>query len=122
MLKKTEKKDNRFIRHLRIRSKVIGTAERPRFSVYRSNKHIYSQLINDEGGYTLCSSSTIDKTVRSEIQSLNKLQKAITVGKELANIAKSKGIRRVVFDRSGYKFHGRIKALAEGARDGGLLF
>lgn len=122
MLKKSEKKDKRLIRHLRIRTKVKGSIERPRLSVYRSNKHIYSQLIDDEEGNTLCSSSTVDKDLRGKLSSTNKKDRAGAVGKTLAEKAKAKGIRRVVFDRSGYKFHGRIKALAEGARDGGLLF
>lgn len=105
---------------MRIRSKVAGTQERPRLSVYRSNKEIYAQIIDDEQGMTLASCSSQLKDVNS--QPLSKKEKSELVGKKLAEIAKSKGIERVVFDRGGYKYHGRVKALAEGAREGGLIF
>ena len=122
MLTKKQRKDKRILRHLRIRAKIHGTSERPRLSVYRSNRHIYAQLINDETSLTLCSSSTMHKKLQIEMESLDKIGKAKAIGKALAESAKSLGIRRVVFDRSGYKFHGRIKALAESSRDSGLLF
>jgi len=122
LLTKNQRKDKRKLRHLRIRAKVKGTVERPRLCVYRSNKHIYAQIIDDISGKTLCSSSTKDKKVLVQVVSLNKIDKAKVVGGSLAENAKEVGIKRVVFDRCGYRFHGRIKALAESARDKGLLF
>ena len=100
-----------------IRRKISGTAERPRISVYRSNRDIYAQIINDENGTTLASASTRDIGT----QGVN-VHTAKEVGKKLAESAKAAGVEKVVFDRSGYLYHGRIKALAEGAREGGLVF
>lgn len=105
---------------IRRRSKAFGTAERPRLSVFRSNKQIYAQIIDDEEGKTLASCSSRSKDVSS--QPLSKIEVGKEVGKKLAEIAKSKGIEKVVFDRGGFKYHGRVKALAEGAREGGLIF
>lgn len=107
--------------HNRIRKRISGTAERPRLSVYRSNKDVYAQLINDVEGITLlsASSSHLDK---QEADKSNKSDKANKVGKVLAEKAKEKNITSIVFDRSGYLYHGRIKSLAEGAREGGLKF
>lgn len=102
-------------RHRRIRAKVAGTKDKPRLSVFRSNKHIFLQLINDENGKTLISASDLKikkKGTKTEI--------AREIGKKLAELAKTKKIKKVVFDRGGYKYHGRIKAAAEGAREGGL--
>jgi len=122
VLTKNQRQNKRLLRHLRIKAKISGTSERPRLSVYRSNIHIYAQIIDDNKGITLCSSSTLDKNLQIDIKSMKKIERAKAVGKILADNASKIGIRRVVFDRSGYKFHGRIKALAESARDNGLLF
>jgi large subunit ribosomal protein L18 len=102
-----------------IRKKVEGTAERPRMSVFRSNKEIYVQFIDDESGKTIASSSSEDKAISRDG---SKVDLASAVGKNAAQIAISAGIAHVVFDRNGYLYHGRVKALAEGAREGGLKF
>ncbi|MBI35564.1 MAG: 50S ribosomal protein L18 [Flavobacteriales bacterium] len=102
-----------------IRKKVEGTAGRPRMSVFRSNKEIYVQFIDDEAGKTLASASSSDKEVNS---SGSKVELANAVGKKAAEVALAAGIAQVVFDRNGYLYHGRVKALAEGAREGGLKF
>jgi large subunit ribosomal protein L18 len=104
----------------RLRRKVKGTADKPRLSIFRSNKQIYAQIIDDEKGATLVSCSSRIKDVNS--QPLSKTDKSREVGKKLAELAKDKGIEVVVFDRGGYRYHGRVKALAEGAREGGLNF
>ena len=104
----------------RARAKMKGTAERPRFSVFRSNKQIYVQLIDDEAGKTLVSCSSQLKELN--LQPLSKIDASKEVGKKVASLAKDKGIETVIFDRGGYKYHGRVKALAEGAREGGLNF
>ena len=109
---------NRIRRRLRMR--ISGTAAKPRLSVFRSNKQIYAQLIDDEAGVTLASCSSREKDLN--LQAVSKTESSKEVGKKLAEIAKSKGIEAVVFDRGGYKYHGRVKALAEGAREGGLNF
>ena len=111
------KRQARLRRHRRVRGKVAGTAERPRLAVFRSNRGIFAQLIDDEAGRTLASASW--KGVGS---SGSKTEQAAAVGKALAEVAKQKGIEAVVFDRGGYLYHGRVKALAEGAREGGLKF
>lgn len=117
------KKIRRRRRKLRVRRKIFGTAERPRLTVYRSLKHIYCQIINDEIGRTLLACSTLDKDVRSQIQQgMKKVEHAKIVGEVLARKAQSLGIVNVAFDRNGYLFHGRVRALAEGAREGGLKF
>ena len=117
-----EKLRKRTRRHLRIRRKVIGTAERPRLSVYRSLKHIYCQIINDIEGRTLVAVSTQSPDVRTQIKYGGNVVAAEIVGKKIAEEAKSKGITKVVFDKGGYKYHGRIKALAEAARKYNLSF
>jgi len=104
--------------HLRIRKSVKGTAQRPRLSVYRSNLSIYCQLIDDAAGHTIAAASSRDKGVDKAV----KVEQARQVGKLIADKAKSINIESVVFDRSGYLYHGRVKALAEGAREGGLKF
>lgn len=109
-------------RHRRIRTKISGTAVRPRLNVYRSLNHIYAQLIDDETGHTLASASTNDKNLREELENKTKTEQANQVGKIVAERAKAAGIKNVVFDRGGYLYHGRVKALAEGAREGGLEF
>lgn len=103
----------------RIRKTVGGTAERPRLSVYRSNKEIYAQLIDDEKGITLASASSLDKEFD---KAGDKSERAKRVGEHLAKMAKEAGIEAVAFDRGGYRYHGRVKSLAEGAREGGLKF
>lgn len=110
----------RKIRHKRIRKVVFGIPERLRLNVYRSLKHIYAQIIDDTKGHTLVSASTIEPEIYEKIKDLNKTEKAKIIGKILAERAIAKGITKVVFDRGGYKYHGRVKALAEGAREGGL--
>ncbi len=106
----------------RIRKKINGTASRPRLSVFRSNKHIYAQLIDDEAGRTLVAASTHSKELAGQLEGLNKTEQAKLVGKLLAEKAVKADIKSVVFDRNGYKYHGRVKALADGAREGGLNF
>ena len=109
-------------RHERIRRFVQGTAERPRLNIFRSLEHIYAQVIDDEMGYTLVAASTLDPEVREQISGLNKSQQAARVGQLVARRALDKGLKKVVFDRGGYPYHGRVKALADGAREGGLEF
>jgi len=117
------KKVRRERRKLRVRKKIIGTAERPRLSVYRSLKHIYAQIINDELGHTLVSCSTLDKEVRSKItEGMSKVEQAKIVGKVLGERALKAGIQAIAFDRNGFLYHGRVRALAEGAREAGLKF
>jgi len=109
-------------RKLRIRKKVNGTAERPRLSVFRSARHIYAQVIDDATGITLAHASTLSKDLKGSLEEDNKSDAARKVGALIAKICKSKGIDRVVFDRNGYLYHGRISALAQAARDAGLEF
>jgi len=104
----------------KIRGKISGTSERPRLSVFRSNKQIYAQIIDDAEGKTLTSASSIDKDIASK--TVNKVEQAKLVGQLLAEKAKEAEVETVVFDRGGYIFHGRVKALADGAREGGLKF
>jgi len=110
------------IRHRRVRQKVAGTISRPRLCVFRSLNHIHAQLIDDSMGQTLVSMSTLDSQVRSKTDGMGKSKKAEIVGTLLAEEALNKGIKQVVFDRGGFKYHGRVKALAEAARKAGLEF
>ena len=119
MIKIVDKKANRIKRHKRVRGKVSGTAQCPRLNVFRSAKHIYAQLIDDNAGVTLVSASTLEKGFSGNGGNAEAAKK---VGEALAKKAKDKGITDVVFDRSGYVYHGRVAALAEGAREGGLNF
>jgi len=105
-----------------VRLKVSGTAERPRLNVFRSLHHIYAQVIDDSSGHTLASASTIDKEVAAMVAGKKKKDQAAIVGKVIAERAKNAGLSQVVFDRGGYLYHGRVKALADGAREGGLEF
>lgn len=106
---------------MRIRKKISGTAEKPRIAVFRSNKQIYAQVVDDNKGITILSVSSREKEV-AEQTGIKKTEQAKLVGKSLAEKCKEKGIENVVFDRSGYKYHGRVKSLAEAAREGGLKF
>jgi large subunit ribosomal protein L18 len=106
-----------------VRARVSGTPERPRLNVFRSNAHIYAQIIDDVSGHTLIAASTLEGAVREQFPSEHpKVQEAQIVGRVVAERAKSAGINQVVFDRGGYKYHGRVKAVAEGAREAGLEF
>ncbi len=109
-------------RHTRVRKNVSGTSERPRLNVFRSLAEIYAQVIDDQAGSTLVSASSIDHELRKKIEGKKKVEQARLVGQALAERAKAKGINQVVFDRGGYRYIGRVKALAEGAREGGLDF
>jgi large subunit ribosomal protein L18 len=111
-------------RHTRVRARVTGTTERPRLNVYRSLEHIYAQVIDDTVGHTLAAASTLDAEVKKKIgkKGQPKLDEAKIVGQMVAERAKTAGVTAVVFDRGGNKYHGRVKALAEGAREGGLDF
>ena len=120
MINKTPKHVSRKARHERVRSKVHGTADCPRMAVYRSGKHIYAQFINDDDGVTLAAASSLDKSLRSIKGTFT--ERARQVGELAAERATEKGITDVVFDRGGYIFHGRVKELADGAREGGLNF
>lgn len=105
-----------------VRKRAVGTPERPRLNVFRSLRHIYAQVIDDSQRYTLVSASTVDPEVEARLQGLTKTEQARVVGQVLAERALSRGIKKVVFDRGGYKYHGRVKALADAAREGGLEF
>jgi large subunit ribosomal protein L18 len=109
-------------RHERIRRHLHGTADRPRLNVFRSLDHIYVQVIDDDLGNTLVAASTVDPELRDQLNGLNKSQQAGRVGQLVARRALDKGLKKVVFDRGGYPYHGRVKALADGAREGGLEF
>lgn len=109
-------------RHARVRVKVLGTSERPRLNVFRSLRHIYAQVIDDSTGQTLVSASTLDKDLRAEIAELEVHEQAKAIGKAVAERARAKGIEQVIFDRGGYPYHGRVQALADGGREGGLVF
>lgn len=115
-------RDARLRRHHRIRRKVSGTAERPRLAVFRSLTHIYAQVIDDVAGRTLASASSLDADVRTVVEGKNKTQRADLVGRLIGERAKTAGVNRVVFDRGGNLYHGRVKALADGARAAGLEF
>jgi len=112
----------RIRRHQRVRRKVHGTADRPRLNVFRSLAHIYAQVINDEDGSTIVAASTLDPALRENLSSLSKVDEAKEVGKLVAQRAKEKGVESVVFDRGGYQYHGRVKALADASRESGLNF
>ncbi len=121
--KATPRLAGRTRRHIRIRKKVMGTAERPRLTVFRSLNHIYAQLVDDLTGRTILTVSSMDKEVAPRLkETKGKIEAGKLVGKQIAARAKEKGIERVCFDRSGYLYHGRVKAVAEGAREGGLNF
>jgi large subunit ribosomal protein L18 len=122
MINKPSKNEQRERRHLRVRKKVYGTAERPRLNVYRSEMHIYAQVINDDLGVTIAAASSIDKELKETIKLGSNKEAAKVVGELVAKRAIDKGIKQVVFDRGGYIYHGRIKELADAAREAGLEF
>ncbi len=122
MLKQYDRKSARQKRQLRIRKKIFGTSDRPRLSVFRSLDHIYAQIIDDTTGNTLVAASTLDKELKGQLNTGGNIEAAKAVGKLVAEKAKAKGITQVVFDRGGNIFHGRVKALADSAREGGLEF
>ena len=122
MINKIDKNEIRKRKHLRVRKSVSGTTERPRLCVFRSNSHIYAQIIDDEAGVTLVSASSLDKDIKGELSNGSNIQAASAVGKLVAERAAAKEIKDVVFDRGGYLYHGRVQALAEAAREAGLNF
>lgn len=122
LLKQFNRNEERKKRHRRVRQKVYGTPERPRLNVFRSNKHIYAQIINDESGHTLVAASTLDKELKDKLTSTGNKEAARLVGELIGKRALEKGIDSVVFDRGGYLYHGKIKELADGAREAGLKF
>jgi large subunit ribosomal protein L18 len=119
---KVSRNQARLHRHQRVRKNIFGVADKPRLCVFRSLNDIYAQIIDDEKGITLVASSSIDHEIRGQVAKLSKTEKAVAVGKNLAERAKSKKISEVVFDRGGYQYIGRVKALADAAREAGLKF
>ena len=122
MVSKESRTENRVKKHMKIRNRFSGTAERPRLAVFRSNNHMYAQIIDDTVGKTLVSASTLDKDVKAECEKTNNVEAAAVVGKVVAKKALEKGITTVVYDRGGFIYEGKIKALAEAAREAGLEF
>lgn len=122
MFTRGDRKQARAVRHLRVRKRVKGTGERPRLAVFRSLHHIYAQVIDDQTGRTLASASTVDADLRSKLSSGGNIEAAKAVGAAIAAKAKAVGVEAVVFDRGGTLYHGRMKALADAAREGGLDF
>lgn len=114
--------EQRAARKARIRRTLRGTAERPRLTVFRSHQHIYAQIIDDVAGHTIASASTMEKGIAAEVKDLKPMAQAEKIGEIVAKRAMEKSIQAIAFDRNGYKFHGRVKAVAEGARKGGLNF
>lgn len=121
MITKGDRNKTRKVRHFRVRKKITGTAERPRLNVFRSSKHIYAQIIDDVRGVTLASASTIGKDVEG-LGNGGNVEAARKIGEAIAKKAQAAGVKHVVFDRGGYLYHGRIQALADAAREGGLEF
>lgn len=119
---KETRAQGRIRRHQRVRRKVHGTAERPRLNVFRSLHHIYAQVINDDEGNTIAAASSLEPGLAESLTGLTKIDKAKEIGKLVAQRAKEKGVEQVVFDRGGYQYHGRVKALADASREGGLDF
>ena len=122
MVSKESRKEVRVKKHMRIRNRFSGTAERPRLAVFRSNNHMYAQIIDDTVGNTLVSASTLEKEIKAELEKTNNVDAAAYLGTVIAKRAIEKGIKEVVFDRGGNLYHGRIKAVADGAREAGLKF
>ncbi|MBR6238843.1 MAG: 50S ribosomal protein L18 [Lachnospiraceae bacterium] len=122
MVSKKSRQEVRAKKHLKTRNRFSGTAQRPRLAVFRSNDHMYAQIIDDEAATTLVAASTVEKDVKSELKKTNDVEAAAYVGTVIAKRALEKGIREVVFDRGGFIYQGKIKALAEAAREAGLEF
>ena len=122
MVSKKSRAEMREKKHMRIRNRFSGTAERPRLAVFRSNNHMYAQIIDDTVGNTLVSASTLETEIKAELNKTNDVEAAAYLGKVIAKRAKDKGISEVVFDRGGFLYHGKIEALAEAAREAGLVF
>ena len=122
MFKKRDRNEVRVIRHARVRKKISGTPEMPRLSVYRSNKHIQAQIIDDTKGVTLAAASTMDPALKGQLEEVDKKGAAKLVGKLIAERAVEAGIKAVVFDRGGYMYTGRVASVADGAREAGLEF
>ncbi|MBE6016148.1 MAG: 50S ribosomal protein L18 [Lachnospiraceae bacterium] len=122
MISKKSRTQIREKKHMKLRNRFSGTAERPRLAVYRSNMHIYAQIIDDETHKTLVSASTVQKDIKAELEKTNDTAAAAYVGKVVAQRAIEAGIKEVVFDRGGYVYHGKVKALADAAREAGLEF
>ncbi len=122
MINKESRSEVRAKKHLKIRNRFSGTAERPRLAVFRSNNHMYAQVIDDSEGKTLVAASTLEKAVKSELEKTNNIDAAAYVGKVIAERAIAAGIKTVVFDRGGFIYQGKIKALADAAREAGLEF
>jgi len=122
MVSKQSRKDIRVKKHMRIRNRFSGTAERPRLAVFRSNNHMYAQIIDDTVGNTLVSASTVEKEIKSELEKTNNVEAAAYLGTVIARRALEKGIKEVVFDRGGFIYQGKVAALAEAAREAGLEF
>ncbi len=122
MVSKKSRTEVRKKKHMRIRNRFSGTATRPRLAVFRSNNHMYAQIIDDTVGNTLVAASTVEKEVKAELDKTNDVAAAAYLGKVIAKRAMDKGITEVVFDRGGFLYHGKIEALAEAAREAGLVF
>ncbi|MFQ5381332.1 MAG: 50S ribosomal protein L18 [Dehalococcoidia bacterium] len=122
MMARTTRTAARLRRHARVRRKVAGTAERPRLNVFRSAVHIYAQVIDDREGRTLAAASDLDKSLEAEVEGKNKTERAGIVGRVIAERAREANVGQVIFDRGGYRYHGRVKALAAAARESGLGF
>ena len=122
MINKESRSEIRAKKHLKIRNRFSGTAERPRLAVFRSNNHMYAQIIDDSEGKTLVSASTLDKALKAELEKTNNVDAAAAVGKLVGERAVAAGIKEVVFDRGGFIYQGKIKALADAAREAGLEF
>ena len=122
MVKKESRQNIRVKKHMKIRNRFSGTAERPRLAVFRSNNHMYAQIIDDTVGNTLVAASTLEKGVKSELEKTNNVEAAAYLGKVIAKRALDKGIKTVVFDRGGFLYTGKIAALADAAREAGLEF
>jgi large subunit ribosomal protein L18 len=122
MIKKINRNKNRQKRHYKMRNKIQGTPERPRLNVFRSSSNIFVQVIDDTKGVTIAAASTLDNDIKEKVSGLNKTEAAKIVGQEIAKKSIDKGIEAVVFDRGGYLYHGRVKSLADGARESGLKF
>lgn len=122
MIKKTSRTKVRVKKHRRLRNNLIGTSERPRLVVFRSDKHMYAQVIDDLTGHTLAAASTVEKDIKSNLEKTNNVAAASLVGETVAKRAVEKGVKEVIFDRGGYIYQGKVKALADSAREAGLKF